>query len=475
MKIARWIAISALALLVLAPIGIAGQPKQPGYTDVSQRLREGKPAFTEAQAQSYVREVLPLVEKYSGRKLKTVPTTKLVRRADLLPVLIAEFTPQLKRVYRGWTSQELHDRTSELSDTFAQCCFGKYGVSAHRLYLLPRNFKPLMDLFEVDSKYREQIAKLVIAHELTHAVQDQQLSISKQEAQLDSPEKALAFAATMEGFAMFVQDQVADDLGIDSAGKELARVLSTASINGVDPVAQISAQRTIMREQYSRGRDFIAWQFNKGGIEQVWQVLASPPLATSVVYHPETYSAASTADTDYAAVLKGLEQLLDKRKWAVTNSAVGEMEIRAGYGGMDDKDKEAILPGIERAQSLVAISGQSEIHLALIITKDPSFPPLLISAVERLAKGNFEKLKASKALKLTPFAPSDFNLMKGKADVARRLVYTVSAEGHSCSLSFIRVARGRIMVELCAQQLSIPEAKAAAMFEELFKRLPTKD
>ena len=277
---------------------------------------------------------------------------KLVNRAGLIPVLAAEFAPQIRRVDPNLTAAEVKAGSEEMSRDYAMCFLGKYGIGSGKLYLLPRNFQPLMDVAEVDPKYRRQIVQIVIAHELTHALQDQYVSISKlEQTATGTEEKSLAFAATLEGFAVFVQDAVADQLKISGAAKELARLIALGSIKGADPSMEVASRRDveIVRSIYLSGRDFIAWQFGHGGSEQIWRVLASPPTRTSQVFHPETYSSCSPPERelDWSRALKGLETRIGGRKWTVDNKEVGEMELRAAYAGFDEKTREAILSNIE--------------------------------------------------------------------------------------------------------------------------------
>ena len=84
MTIGRRIAVWSLALLALAGLT---QAAQNARELLMERLREGAPAYTEAQAQAYVKEVLPVVEQVAGRKFKTTPKIKLVRRDEPMPVL----------------------------------------------------------------------------------------------------------------------------------------------------------------------------------------------------------------------------------------------------------------------------------------------------------------------------------------------------------------------------------------------------
>ncbi len=468
-------ALIIFALLSLARLGGAAQPAVRTPEDLMARLKEGKPGYTEAEAQSYVRELIPLVEKAAGRRFKTLPKVKLVNRAGLIPVLAAEFAPQIRRLDPNLTAAELRADSEEMSRDYAMCFLGKYGIGTGKLYLLPRNFQPLMDVAEVDPKYRRQIVEIVIAHELTHALQDQYVSIAKLEQTATSTEeRSLAFAATLEGFAVFVQDAVADQLKISGAAKELARLIALGSVKGADPSMEVASQRDveIVRSVYLSGRDFIAWQFRHGGFEQVWRVLASPPTKTSQVFHPETYCSYSPPERglDWSRALKGLEARIGGRKWTVDNKEVGEMELRAAYIGFDEKTREAILSDIEHAQRLVATSGECEVRIGLVVLKDRSMAPALVSATEKSTIASLEKMRGSKIYETHYSRPANFAEMTGKADIARRISGTMRHGGRIYVFSLVQVARGPVVAYVAAEGINAPPSQVAFILREVLKR-----
>ena len=464
-------------VLMLTACAQAAKKDVVDEASIMERFRESTPAYTEKQAQAYVKEVLPLVEEVTGRKFKTPPTVKLVRRADLYPVLRKELTPRIKRIFNTLNDEQVRSCAESTAWVYSMCLLGKYGTTTKKLYLLPRNLNPLMNITGANPEYRQQIVKLMISHELAHALQDQEMDIDKVENRAKSVENEIAMSATIEGFGVYVQDAVADKLKIGAAAKEFARLIAIGSIKGMDPADEVLAQQNAgaVADVYLRGGDFIAWQFDKGGIEQVWRVLANPPTSTSMIYHPETYSSVEQATFDYGKVLKGLEQLLVKRKWIVTTQTVGELELRSAWTGMNAKDLDTTLKSRKTSYRSLCTSGDAMLYIDLMILNDKSVAPLIMSATEDVVHANLAKMSASKKYKFTPCAPADFTALKGKADIARRFSMAISVENRSYPISYFDIARGNAIVRVYSGGVTIPDGRLVSMFDELWKRLPAED
>ncbi len=469
-------AIWALMLVILATFAqTALAAKGTGGSDETEWWNT-PPAYTEAQAKAYVKEMLPLVEQAAGRKFKITPVVKVVTPDDLYPIMRKEVTPRIQRMFPTLSKDQARSMADSMASLYSECCLGKYGTITERLYLLPRNVRPILRLCEASQKYEQQIVKLVVAHELAHALQDQYIGITRQENSLDTVEKQLAYTSTIEGFGMFVENSVADTLKMDAAAKQLALLISTGSYKGMDPVDKVSAQQVMgaVSDMYLRGQDFVSWHFGKGGLDQVWSVLAHPPIYTSMIYHPEAYRADAKPKQDYAPALKELEKMISKRKWTTVTQALGEMELRAYNAGMDAGDMDALIGGTEQIYETRATADGVSLHIDLMMLKEKSSAPTIISAAENLARADVAKMSESKKYKFTPCAPADFNAMKGKADVARRFSYAVSIGDSSYSCTYVSIARGRIVMEIYTGGFTVPDSRIAAVFEELWKRLPAE-
>ena len=432
-----------------------------------------KPIYTADLAKSYLAEVAPLVEQAAGRKLKKIPSIKLVTPEEIVPTLKLELIPQLRALLPGLSEDDIASYASGTAEAYSLAVLGKYGTSKQIIYLIPANLPKRLKASDISQTDQQQVVELVIAHELTHALQDQYVGLARLLRTSGSIEKSLATNATMEGQAMFVQDQVAEALKFGDAQRKFARALVADPAAGKDPLSDIYTNMSskVMRDIYMGGRDFIAWQYKAGGNERVWNILAHPPANTSMIFHPDTYTQDSTSTTDYAAVLKGMEKRFGNRNWTVQNNAVGEIQFRAVYAPMDDKVRDKVITNIEQAQSLMASDGANgAASIAVMVLKDSSIAPDMFSAIEQMTKANIEKINKGSSVKISPPVFTDFSM--DNVSAGRRFSFTVKQGKLSYPNEFVHVCRGRVALEIFTQKVDLPQKRAADIAEEIFKRLP---
>lgn len=128
--------------------------------------------------------------------------------------------------------------------------------------------------------------EIVLAHELTHALEDQAFGLREDELSgLD--DRSLAYAALVEGTASALMFEYADRHF--TAGEVLGGLLGSAFAPPPDIPSFIQAQLTF---PYLRGRDFAERLFRAAGGE--WTLVDAafetrPPSSTEHVLHPEAY------------------------------------------------------------------------------------------------------------------------------------------------------------------------------------------
>lgn len=449
----------------------------PVVRKLMEMLEEGEPAFTEKELAPLVKKLTPLVEKATGRQFKTPAKIKLADRKEVARSLVKELTPQLQRLMKGPQGRRTaHAQAAMQASIFATCMLGKYGAADQTLYLLPRNFPPLLKLAKTDPKHTMSIVQLTLAHELTHCMQDQHIGLGKAIARLADVEAMQAFNAVMEGQAVFVQDLVGRQLGLDDAVLETARLFSAGAVELDDPaLAMLGKQMAAQFEQiYLGGRDFVAYHHKRGGMERVWQILAQPPADTSMISKPATYSAKRKAEIDYQKILTGLEKQCAKRTWTTMNIRVGEMMLRAQYAQIEPKAREEILAKVARVQNFGAhqltATPPAMLNVSLIVLKDPAFAPRMTELLLQTAKANVEKLKASPMMKVSDFKAERFAGAPADATVASRLSFTVSVGPQAMSNTFVRIGRGDILIEIHHLNAGLDDKKVAAMAELIYTR-----
>lgn len=471
----RLFGLSLLMLALLPFLMQCGQKsaaKKMTAPDLISSLKEGKPAYSKAEIQAYIDELTPVVEKATGRKLIIVPQCKLVDRKELVSVLKEELIPQLKQLMPQATKTEIEYQAETTAEIYSMVMIGKYGFKTHTLYMLPGNMEPLMNLAKVDKKLRMPVLKLMVAHEMVHCLQDQEVGLDTFIQNSKTEDEAMAKNAAMEGHATFVMEEVAHELKLTDAAKEFERLNSPGLLKDIDPATELgfNIEASRLSQIYMTGRDFMAWHAKQGGTDKLWQIMNNPPTSTSMIIHPETYSVDAAVKTDYESALNGCDKLFGIKNSDVKNTSIGEIALRSVYYNMEPKTRDEILSDLEHVQAYVATNGNSVANVSLYIMKNTSTSPRFISALEDMARLNIKKLQKSTVVKIDEFIIADFKEVKAKA--ASKVSFIQKSDGSVYNYSIIRIARGRIMMEICTINLIITDKKAAIIAESIFNKLP---
>jgi len=159
-------------------------------------------------------------------------------------------------------------------------------------------YDPARKTFYLADWLPELLQRAVVAHEVTHALQDQHFDLERWLAELSPTEDAaLARAAVAEGDAMAAMlaymlaptGMAMEDLpGIGELLQgEAGRVASAYPTFDRAPKA---LQRLLMFP-YVEGADFVMATYRSGGWDAVDALYADPPTSTEQVLHPERYHA----------------------------------------------------------------------------------------------------------------------------------------------------------------------------------------
>ena len=132
---------------------------------------------------------------------------------------------------------------------------------------------------------------LIFTHELTHALQDQHLSLDRRMKELKNDGDAqMALDAMLEGEAteVMIEAAVKDIPGGDDMMEAAMAPLLTASLMDLDPSAaqipEFFADQLIF--PYTDGTAFIRERKKQGGWAAIDRAWASPPRTTAEILHP---------------------------------------------------------------------------------------------------------------------------------------------------------------------------------------------
>lgn len=132
--------------------------------------------------------------------------------------------------------------------------------------------------------------RVVLAHELTHALQDQHFGLKKLPLEIKTnDDRATAASALVEGDATLVMSEFM----LKNLSRQMFKDSMLATFT--QDMKQLETAPRFLREMlvfpYLRGQEFAAALFGQGGYEAVSRAYADPPSSTAQILHPQKYLA----------------------------------------------------------------------------------------------------------------------------------------------------------------------------------------
>ncbi len=165
--------------------------------------------------------------------------------------------------------------------------------------------------------------RVVLAHELTHGLQDQHFGLKRLPLELKTnDDRAAAASALVEGDATLVMSEFM----MKNMSKQMFKDSMLASFT--QNMKQLETAPRFLREMlvfpYLRGQVFCAALYGQGGYEAVSKAYADPPASTAQILHPQKYMANPREDP----IAIEWAELKVKGEAPVGDNTVGEMGIR---------------------------------------------------------------------------------------------------------------------------------------------------
>jgi hypothetical protein len=263
--------------------------------------------------QGKTREVSPREKQSIEELMQSAQRVRGLRFAHDVPVLVQDAAAimayvetqidanELERsrvvyVALGLLSQEL-DVRSLLVQLMGEQIVGYYDVDKGHLVVrddVMRAFGGLRTGAPVDLDE----ARVVLVHELVHALQDQRLGLSTRMKEKRDSDSDSAFRALIEGdatLAMIAYSLERESVPLSEITSDPARVRSLSEFVRSSPLAgsQLDSAPAIVRvpllSAYVDGLTFAANLHGDGGFSRINRLHADPPLSMEQVMHPERY------------------------------------------------------------------------------------------------------------------------------------------------------------------------------------------
>lgn len=256
-----------------------GNTAQPGAT--TQAANTPDPVLN-----SQIAQVERDLSTVRGLKPTTnVPETFLTQsqmRDNLLKGLQEDYTRQEAKDDAGelWLLRLVSDRSIDLyqlqADLLSEQVLGYYDPKKKDLFVLST------------SSNLTPSARQTLAHEYTHALQDQRFDLQKllPERSKDD-DRSLAVQALVEGDSTLSGLSYARDYFTAKEKQQFLQENSSGSSTVLDKAPAYLRESLIF--PYNEGADFVNQLLQIGGFSAVDKALADPPTSTEQIMHPEKY------------------------------------------------------------------------------------------------------------------------------------------------------------------------------------------
>jgi hypothetical protein len=176
---------------------------------------------------------------------------------------------------------------------------------------------------------RDVVGEMLLAHELTHALQDQNLDLeSRMDKVKNDDDRALALKtvaegdATLAGFAFAVGRM--DDNVASVLADNLKQLPSALAAEDPDTPEGLSAPLLF---QYSEGVRFVGEAYRRGGWNAVDALYRNPPQSSHQIIHAALYFDGTPAPPEPRVELAGYDQIMNGWKKA-DDETYGELMLR---------------------------------------------------------------------------------------------------------------------------------------------------
>jgi hypothetical protein len=355
MRLTNCLVVAAALLIPSMHVAADGPDKapQPSEAEAEKLLVDGDRLADQSDyngaLERYTEAYHTIVSGIRGQRFSARVLPSLLTRQELgqemLKMVEDEFTPEelalMDATFKVFGLVPPEVKSAELlTRLLTEEVAGFYDPKKKRMVLIRENgaakepgfFERLLG---AKASFDKAEQKTTLAHEMTHALQDQLYDLQALQKRVEKDDdQSLALAALVEGDATLVMYAEMDE-GSDITQTDPEIIRSTLSLmTWLLPVAGGPTMRkapAIFRDSlifpYFQGLVFCLSIAGKDGWEGVHAAYADPPASTEQILHPEKYNRPER-DEPQAVTLPPLDGAVGKRWQHVGGNCLGEFQTR---------------------------------------------------------------------------------------------------------------------------------------------------
>jgi hypothetical protein len=245
-----------------------------------------------------------------------------------------------------------------------------YEPKTFTIHVLPAGLQSLSETFGLPQILGEDVLRIVLVHEATHALDFQRFPMQWTLACCGGPDERLAIEAVLEGHAQLVAEQIARRWEVEEAFQALTCLYTGGCPTDEGEEVAFDQEAAFT---YLQGHAFMRTVFTHGGREAVDAVLLNPPAVSSVIDRPMLWLDPTLRgqEHDLQALLEVFRPLVRASDWSVSKWRVlgpaGGVLIEGTAPGAP-----AAMEGYVDNHSLYAGAPDGNRYLNVFIAKCPS-------------------------------------------------------------------------------------------------------
>lgn len=275
------VGLVVIAALVLAMVVAIDSPSGDGGEDASAPpTTEAEPA-TEAEVEAAVADISDFVAEQRGVEFKDPVKVELVGEGDFQDRLLDDFDEDVEDLRTtevflkglGLVDPEV-DMVESVRSLLGGGVVGFYDTETKELVVRGTALTPYV--------------RTTIAHELTHALDDQHLDLDRPEYDDAAGEIGFGFDAVVEGNARRVEDAYRESFSAEDRADASSEELALGGDMDLGDVPLVLLD--LISAPYSLGQRLVEGLAGEGGEDAVNTAFTDPPTTSEQVLDPESYA-----------------------------------------------------------------------------------------------------------------------------------------------------------------------------------------
>ncbi|GAA0289951.1 Hvo_1808 family surface protein [Halarchaeum salinum] len=307
-----------------------------GYAyDASIRVDQSD-GLSDAEIYAYVRRTMARVERLRGHDFEDPVPVHVMSRAAYRA---NQSSGSVNTTYSRWNQQVWRAALIVGSNTNLSAAMSSYYSNSVQGF-----YSPSDDAIEiiVPSGKQAYIDRSTLAHELTHALQDQYYDLSDPMYGGETQDTQLATSALVEGEARYVQNRYSERCTNGTWQCVATPSSSSESSSASSPSPPASLQYTLYFP-YASGPGYVHELIERGGWDAVDAAWRHPPATTTEIIHGEAPSAANVS-VDRDAATNGWRTFSGVGANGTGTDTLGEASIFMGLWWQSARYDAGVVP-----------------------------------------------------------------------------------------------------------------------------------